>query len=60
MALHVRKADVTMNILPPRPGDTPAGAKNQPMDERTLRDRIRPLVLEIMQQELDQLRRQHG
>lgn len=60
MTLHVRHAQVTMDILPPRPGDTGAGTANQPLDERTLRERLRPLVLEILQQEMDQMRRQHG
>ena len=57
MALSVDRVAVAMDIAPEAPGR--AGPAPPPTDA-ALRERLRPIVLEILAAELERLRREQG
>ncbi len=68
MALDVGRASIHMEVGAPAAAGTPGGGTPREgaaallagMDTRALRELLRPLVLDILAEELERLRRQHG
>lgn len=52
MPLDVDRLSLTM--------DVGSDSRRQPMSDADLRERLRPVVIEILNTELERLRRQHG
>lgn len=59
MALQIDRVDTQMEILSERGGgDTARGDFNVP--DAALRERLRPMVIDILEEEIQRLRREAG
>lgn len=59
MTLHIDQVDAQMEILANRSsGETTLDVFNAP--DTVLRERLRPIVLEILEEEIQRLRREAG
>jgi hypothetical protein len=56
MAIHIDRLEAEMEVLPEAPAQGPSQAG--PPDLDFLRTYLRPLVLEIIEEELERLRRE--
>jgi hypothetical protein len=62
VAIHIDQVQTDLDIRPSQPGDgLRSGALVYRMSgvDRTMLDRLRPIVLLVLQEELERLRRQH-
>lgn len=56
MTLHVDRVAVSMDIA----ADEGTSSPGRPLTDADLRERLRPLVLEILSSEIERLRREQG
>jgi hypothetical protein len=59
MPVQIDRVDTEIDVLPP----AAAGGGSPPLPGATdaaLKERLRPIVMQILQEELDRLRRQQG
>lgn len=61
MPFHIDRVEAELDLLPGAAGEAPsAEAPARPGRDLALRERLRPLVLEIIRDELGRLQRRHG
>jgi hypothetical protein len=56
MPLTIDRVAVSMDVV----SDEPGSSSSRPLTDVELRDRLRPVVLEILNAELERLRREQG
>jgi len=56
MALSIERVAVNMDVAP----DESRREASRPLTDADLRERLRPIVLEILSTEIDKLRREQG
>jgi hypothetical protein len=58
MAIQINRVDTDIDVAPPAAGA--AAASGPGGSDAALKERIRPIVMQILQEELDRLRRKQG
>lgn len=59
MPLHIGRVETDLDVTPSAGTAVPSAAPD-PAADAALRDRLRPLVIEILRDELDRIRRTQG
>lgn len=61
MPLHIGRVETDVEVTPPSGAAAPGGRTGPPSAaDAELLEKVRPLVLEVLRQELDRLRRTQG
>lgn len=60
MSVHIDRVETQMDVLPTGSSASADGLGGLAMNEAALKERLRPIVLQILQEELERLRRKQG